>query len=95
MGGIAKIVSMQGEALAQIGSETVTLHQGSELPEHATIITRDGAHVEIKFVDDTIVSVGPESKLTIDDYVYRPDDASASNLLIKMSIGVFRTVTGR
>ena len=95
MEGVARIVSMNGEAYAQVGSDLITLRAGSEVPEHATIITKDGAHVEIKFVDDTTVSVGPESKLTIDDYVYRPDDASASNLLLKMSTGVFRTVTGK
>jgi Ca2+-binding RTX toxin-like protein len=91
----ARIVAMSGEAYVQVGNELLALRIGSEVPEHATIITKGGAHVEIKFVDDTTVSVGPESRLTIDDYVYRPDDASVSSLLLKMSIGVFRTVTGK
>ena len=95
MKSIAKVASIKGEATVSINNHSVELHKGSEIPLHATIVTKGESHVEIKFEDNTVVAMGPNSKLVVDDYIYNPTNKNASNLLLEMGKGIFRTVTGK
>ena len=49
---------------------------------------------QIKFVDDTRIVVGPNSRLTIDTFVFNPD-LTAKDITINMIQGSFRFISGR
>jgi len=49
---------------------------------------------QIKFIDDTRLVVGPNSRLTIDKFVFNPDN-TAKEVSIHMIKGSFRFISGR
>jgi hypothetical protein len=49
---------------------------------------------QIKFIDDTRLVVGPNSRLTIDKFVFNPDN-TAKEVSINMIKGTFRFISGR
>ena len=49
---------------------------------------------QIKFIDDTRLVVGPNSRLTIDKFVFNPDN-TAQEVSINMIKGTFRFISGR
>ncbi len=54
--------------------------------------TRGKARLHIKFVDDTTLWMGNDSKLTIDELVYEPKKKGRA--LFTLSQGVFRMISG-
>jgi len=91
---VGKVTSLQGQALAVSESGSRELSQDSQLFQGEKVVTRENGQVEIQFLDDTTLSLGKNSEVTIDAYVYDPENGSNSNLLLEMGKGVFRTVTG-
>jgi len=58
------------------------------------IITREDSASKIHFPDDTYLTVGPNSRVTIDAFVYDPDSQN-SKMVVNATLGVARFVTGR
>ena len=50
--------------------------------------------VQIQFQDNSYLSQGENSRITIDEYVYDPDKGENSGLLVNMAKGAFRLITG-
>jgi len=88
------VTSLTGSVLAISQSGTRELSMDSPIFQGEKIVTRDNGRVEVQFLDDTTLSLGKNSEVTVDDYVYDADNAANSNLLLQMGKGVFRTVTG-
>ncbi|WP_421900464.1 FecR domain-containing protein [Maridesulfovibrio sp.] len=84
--GEVSLKSSEGLRLAESGS---SVFRGDEL------ITGVNGQVEVRFVDDTLLSQGAESSISLDDYVYDEVDESSSDLFFKMGAGTFRMVTGK
>ncbi len=91
---VGVVVSIKGEAFASSDAGTRQLEEGDSIFLGETISTRQESQIEIQFLDDTALSQGENSETRIDEYVYDPDNGSNSSLLLEMSKGVFRTVTG-
>jgi VCBS repeat-containing protein len=91
---VGVVVSLKGSVQAVSESGTRELARESQLFQGEKLVTRDNGQVEVKFLDDTTLSLGKNSEVTIDAYVYDAENASNSNLLLQMGKGVFRTVTG-
>jgi hypothetical protein len=63
------------------------LHSGEE------VSTNFEGFLKLRLLDDTIFTIGPQSVLSLDEYVYDPNTDSGT---IKASIiGVFRFITGK
>ncbi|HBA43179.1 MAG TPA: hypothetical protein DCZ07_09410 [Alphaproteobacteria bacterium] len=58
------------------------------------IATRADSASKIRFLDDTMLTVGPDSKVTLDEFVYDPKSQN-SKMVINTAIGVARFVTGK
>ncbi|MDZ7665905.1 MAG: FecR domain-containing protein [Desulfotignum sp.] len=56
--------------------------------------TWENGKIDIEFLNNTTLSLGKNSEVTIDAYVYDPENGSNSNLLLDMGKGIFRTITG-
>src|SRR3989339_598123 len=91
---VGVVINIQGQAQAVSSSGTRELSNGSELFQGEKLVTLENGQIEIKFIDNTTLSLGRNSEVTIDAYVYDPENGSNSNLLLEMGKGVFRTVTG-
>ncbi|WP_320173001.1 hypothetical protein [Maridesulfovibrio sp.] len=84
--GEVSLRSSEGLRLAESGS---SVFRGDEL------ITGADGQVEVRFADDTLLSQGAQSSISLDDYVYDEVDESSSDLFFKMGTGTFRMVTGK
>ena len=90
-----------GQVVSMTGSVTAGLPDGDsraldlDSPVHAgeVLVTGPASNVEIRLLDETILAQGPDSTITLDDYVFSTD-SSASKLLFKMGTGTFRFLTG-
>ncbi|MFH2091932.1 MAG: putative Ig domain-containing protein [Pseudomonadota bacterium] len=91
---VGTVVSLKGQAFANSEAGIRELSIGSDIFEGEKITTRSDSQLEIKFQDNTTLSQSENSEVKIDAYVYDADNGSNSNLLLQMSKGVFRTVTG-
>jgi len=59
-----------------------------------SIDTAPDAASRLRFQDGTVLSIGPSSRVTLDEFVYDPDP-SRQRLAINMTRGVLRFATGR
>jgi hypothetical protein len=90
---IGTVEALTGQAFVDRGGQLAPLSRGDGLSQGDTVLTRAGAHIEIRFVDDTVLSEGADSRLVLDQYVYDP--SQGGNLAFRMAEGAFKVVTGR
>jgi Ca2+-binding RTX toxin-like protein len=91
---IGAVVTASGRVSAENESGVRELEAGSPVFGNDVLKTGADSRLEIKFADDTTLAQGPESSLSIDEYVYN-GDPSASEMLLDMAKGTFRMVTGK
>lgn len=70
------------------------LQQGSRVKEGDQIVTQSNGHVHVRFVDDALVSVRPNSQLIIDRYYYNPQFPERSAVKFELQEGVARAISG-
>lgn len=92
---IGKVINVQGNAWAEGPEGTRVLEKGDTVYEGESIITESGSNVEVKFLDDTLLSQGPDSVLRLDEYVFDLDNMDDSGLSFNLMQGTFRHVSGR
>jgi hypothetical protein len=64
------------------------------LEEGGKVVTGKAGHVRLTLPDDTTWTVGPNSDLVIDTFVYDADK-TPQQVMVDMTKGVFRWVTGK
>ncbi len=92
---IGKVVTLEGEVFAETESDSRTLVIKSPLYQGDVLVTFEGSKVEIRFNDNTRLSQGENSKISLDSYVYDKGTDENSGLLLNMVEGTFRCVTGK
>jgi hypothetical protein len=68
--------------------EAVVLHQGSEQPAQVggliyrgdTLLTRSNGAVGVTFMDGAVLSLGPDSRFTVDDFLFKPAEREVTFL---------------
>ena len=71
-----------------------TLQRGEPVIRNEHVRTSAAGSVQIIFIDKTTLSVGPNSDLVIDEFVYNADTNTAK-MAITMSRGLMRVVGGQ
>lgn len=69
-----------------------TLSEGSNVRFMDTIVTGADSRAEMVLIDDSVVTVGDNTELTIDEMVFEPGKRSVG--LLTLTKGVFRMVSG-
>lgn len=91
----AVVASLTGTAQAIPGAGAPrTLRLGDEVNQAETIVTGPASSVVLRFEDNQIVALTPNSRLVVNAYVYDRNDAAKSNVLISLVEGGMRAVTG-
>ena len=79
-------------------AEVVTVTQQENLFATDEIFTLKNTRAEIRFTDETRITVGPEARLEINDFSYTGNEsldvASPDSLVTTLHRGAFRIVTG-
>lgn len=89
---VGKIVSFNGEASILRENQTILVDKNSVFQKNDTLNTKENTKLQILFLDDTIISIGQNSTLKINDYLFEEKDSKAEFTMAK---GVFRTITGK
>lgn len=89
----AKIRNLAGKAWLQKGGGKQMLADGDEVFEGSQIVTGRKSHVTIRFSDESVFSLGPNSQMLVDKYAYEKDPAKNS-LTTRIVKGTFRFVSG-
>ncbi|WP_203544714.1 FecR domain-containing protein [Desulfovibrio sp. JC022] len=91
---IGKIIAVNGEAFAESPTGLRPLETGSPVYEGEELVTGAGANLEVRFVDDTLLSQGEGSRISLDDYAFDSSGGS-SDFFVDITQGTFRMVTGK
>jgi len=89
--GSASSVKPQAEGTHE--GNTRTLSGGSSIYSRELIHTGDAGVADLRFHDNTSLSVGPKSSVRLDKFVYDPNK-SAGGVAVEATRGSFRFVTG-
>ena len=77
------------------GYRGVQLQRGDPVYTGDRIETQSNGHVHLRFSDDALVSVRPNSRLKIQRYDYNPSKPSESTVKFELEEGVARAISGR
>lgn len=83
--GKAFLIRESGRELLQKGA---SVHVGDK------VYTEQNGHVHIRFIDDALVSVRPQSTLLIERYEYNPLSPEESTVKFDLNEGVVRSISG-
>lgn len=96
-----------GEVLFAVGDAQLSGPGGSQ-GQHASVLQRGktvavgdvietgaGAHVHIRFIDGALVSVRPNSRLSIEQYQFDAEQAQRSQVKFQLLEGTARSITGK
>ena len=90
---IATVQKVSGMATVVRQGRTISGNIGLEIYQNDTLRTgRDGS-IGVKFSDDTLLSLGPESILVIDEFVFAPRQGKFS-IAIRMVKGTVAYLSG-
>ena len=91
---IGKVSALKGDANIQRGKDNIVVKIGSILEKNDTISTKENAKVQIIFEDNTIITLGKNSALNINDYVYDTKTPKNSKTDFNFFKGAFKTISG-
>lgn len=88
--------AVAGRVQARSAGQAVgrVLESGKPLFLNDRVTTEAGGRLQVMLLDETVFTIGPNSDLTLDEFVYDPA-TSAGKVSAKVTKGVFRFVTGK
>ncbi|MBU0675607.1 MAG: FecR family protein [Proteobacteria bacterium] len=90
---IGKIKTGTGEVMVLRNSNESALHPGDSLYQSDIIRTRARSSVGILFDDNTVLSLGPESEIVIEEYIFAPQQGKFS-MITRMLKGTASYLSG-
>ncbi|WP_141046402.1 FecR family protein [Aliarcobacter cryaerophilus] len=92
---IGEITLLEGEAFVKRGEETLRLNISDQISNNDFIETKTNSKVKITFIDNTIITIGKESSLKIEDYFFDSNNKNSAKTELSVSKGAFHAITGQ
>ena len=92
---IGKISAIIGDASLTRDSKSLKLFVGTEIEKNDIIKTSSNSKLQIIFKDNTIVTLGKNSALNIEEYFYDKNQPKKSKTELNFFKGAFKTITGQ
>jgi hypothetical protein len=70
---IGYVKTVKGDAFVVTGGKEVPAKLGTPIMEGSILKTGSAASLGVTFKDNTVMSFGPNTELTVDEYVYSPN----------------------
>ena len=87
--------AVRGSVLLDRGPEVGSrLESGDPIFLGDVIRTGDQGGLQVMLLDETVFTLGPQSQLVVDEFVYNPNE-KGGRLDVRLAKGVFRFVTGK
>jgi hypothetical protein len=93
-GGIGRIKSRLGTATVERGTASITASVGQELMPVDWLVTGSDGRMSLTFVDDTRLSIGPDSRIGLKRFEFDPTTQKGS-FIAKVERGSIAVVSGR
>lgn len=91
---IGTVKSVRGQAWIVIGARTETAAPGARLYEGSALRTGPGeSTIGIALKDNTLISLGPSSEISLDEYRFAPAEGALA-LVVGMTRGTMEFLTG-
>ena len=90
---VATVQKVNGTATVIRQGQSIPTKIGSEIREYDTLSTGPDGSIGVVFSDDTLLSLGPESVLVIDEFVFAPKEGEFS-LTLRMVKGTAAYISG-
>jgi len=91
---VGRVLLAAGDTVALRGNETVKLTFGSAIQDKDALRTGPGSNLQVRFVDESIVSMKESSELRIDDFQFSGKEDGTERAFFRLVKGGLRTVTG-
>src|SRR5262249_12010205 len=90
-----KVVFAVGDVVAIRGSSRLPPSAGSPIDAGDTIVTAAQSHAQLRFSDDALVALKPDSEFRIERYNFSGRDDGTEVAVFRLVKGGFRTLTGQ
>lgn len=90
---VAYVKNVSGDASITTSGKTATAHIGDAVYQGSQLKTAAKSSLGITFRDDTVMSFGSDTDLTVDEYLYNPSQGKLK-LGSKLSKGTLNYVSG-
>jgi hypothetical protein len=90
-----KVVFAIGDVAAIRGSARVALAAGASLNVGDTIVTGAQSHAQLRFSDDALVALKPDSEFRIERYTFNGRQDGTDAVVFRLVKGGLRTLTGQ
>lgn len=91
---VGTVIFLAGEGRSERDGESRLLALGDPVYTGDQLSTNQQGYLHVRFVDDGLISVRPDSLVTIQVYQFNPDDAAQSRVRIELDKGTMRSATG-
>lgn len=90
---IGTVSLVEGKATILRNGQTLDANMGDKIENKDVISTQVNSKIKITFIDNTIVTIGKESSLNIEEYIFNTSTKEAKTELNVLK-GAFHTITG-
>ena len=88
-------IGVIGAAVGEIKNQNnEILQNGSKIFFGDTIISKKNANVQILFIDQTVLTLGEDTEMTIDEFIYDPNSNEGS-FVSSVKSGTVKFITGQ
>ncbi len=94
-GSVAIVSAFKGEANVIRGGKNLDVKIGFKLEEGDVLLSKDKTKIQLIFNDKTIITIGKNSKFSINEYIYDETKPKEVNAKFGFAKGMFRTITGK
>jgi hypothetical protein len=91
---VGRVLLAAGDTVAIRGGQTVKLTFSSTIQDKDVLRTGAASNLQVRFVDESIVSMKEASELRIDDFQFSGTDDGQERAFFRLLKGGLRTVTG-
>ena len=90
---IGVAAAVKDQVHGTVGSVTAPLETGGNVFQDEVVATSSDSMAQLLFLDQTSLSIGPQSEVKLDRFVYDPDK-KRGDVVLEASKGAFRFITG-
>jgi hypothetical protein len=90
-----RIVLSVGDVVAVRGADRVRLPAGASVNSGDSVVTGAESHAQIRFADDALVALKPDTEFRIEQFVYNGKPDGSERAVFRLVRGGFRTVSGQ
>lgn len=91
---VGRVLLAAGNAVAIRGNQTVSLTYGAIIQDKDLLRTGAASNLQVRFIDESIVSLKENSELRIDDFRFSGKEDGSERGFLSLLKGGLRTVTG-